>query len=322
MISGKAHEARRLFVIHNPVAGRRRQGFYRAVLGRLVAMGCHVTERSTGGPGDAEQYARELDADGFDAIVVAGGDGTINEVINGMISRPDNGTALALAFIPLGTANVAALEINLLLSVEHVAATIAGGTARMVSLGKIGDRVFLLMVGAGFDAHVVGEVTPVRKRILGKLAYVLASVSLLFRFRGNMYRVTTCGASGDTDSCVASVVLCNGRHYAGPYIIAPEANLERPDLEVCLFEKPGSWHIARYGIAMLLGCLPKAGGYRVIRANKIFIAWAGDKDGDEGGGEPVQVDGDTLENLPVSIEMASTRINLICPEIHSGRQPL
>lgn len=294
-------DPRRLLVIYNPVAGRRREGFYRAVLQRLIANGCDVTERLTGGPGDAERYARELNAIDFDVVVVAGGDGTINEVINGMVSREDRGAILALAIIPIGTANVAALEIGLRLSVAHVAACITNGKTSTVSLGKIEGRVFLLMVGAGFDAYVVAAVTPSRKRGLGKLAYVMASISLVFRFKGGVYRVST----DHTDTYAASVVVCNGRRYAGPYIIAPEANLERPELEICLFEKPGPWHIVRYGIAMLLGLLPRTNGYRIIRANNVSISGSD--------GEPIQVDGDTLTTLPVSIEVSDTRIKLVCP---------
>lgn len=265
-------------------------------------MNCDVVERLTTGPGDAETYARELDGTSVDVVVVAGGDGTINEVVNGLVQRTGIDPCPALGVIPLGTANVAAMEIGLGFSVDEIARTIASGPRRSISLAKVNNRVFLLMAGAGFDAHVVSRVTPGCKRLLGKVAYVLESARLMFTFGAKGYDVTI-------DGCrfrAASVIVCNGRHYAGPYVAAPDAALDRPDVEVCLFEYAGPWHVMRYGLALLLGRLPGTRGYRIVRARQVAI--------DGAAGEPVQVDGDCFGNLAVTIRTHVRRINLVYPQ--------
>jgi len=297
----KSNSNRRLLVVRNPVAGSRRDHFYIEVVTRLRDAGCMLDERSTERRGDAERFARELDAGAYDGLVIAGGDGTINEALNGLAGRDDGPAAVEFGIIPLGTANVLAVELGLGPTAYDVARALVEGTAREVALGRVNDRVFLLMAGVGFDAHVVESVPTALKRRIGKLAYALISLETMLAFPFPGYQVTI----GDETMPAASIVVCNGRHYAGAYVAAPDANLEDGTLQVCLFERNGAFHTARYALNMLLGRLSKSSGYRIVPATGLRV---------EGPpGDPVQGDGDIIGALPAEISVDPGRVRLIYP---------
>jgi diacylglycerol kinase family enzyme len=158
-------------IIFNPAAGWRRRQRLAPVLAQLGEHGCAFVVRETQAPGDAERFAAEVDPEAFDLVVVAGGDGTVNETINGLAR-----SGLPLALIPLGTANVLAAEIGLGPDPAAVARCVALGQPRPIALGAAAGRRFILMAGAGFDAHVVAGVSVPMKRWLGKGAYVLSTL--------------------------------------------------------------------------------------------------------------------------------------------------
>lgn len=292
---------KRILVIHNPVAGARRYHFYIEVVTRLRDSGCEVDERSTERRGDAEEFARSLDSSRYDVLAVAGGDGTINEALNGLAKHSDGPDVVEFGIIPLGTANVLAIEIGLELTPYRIAAAIVGGQTLDTYPGLINDRVFLLMVGVGFDAHVVEGVTSLLKKRLGKGAYALVSARTMFGFDYPGYQVQIGGELIDA----ASVIVSNGRHYAGPYVAAPDADLCNRHLDVCVFEKRGPLHTARYALNMLLGRLSSSAGYRIVRTDQLRI---------EGPpGDPVQGDGDTLSRLPADITVSAGRVRLLVP---------
>jgi YegS/Rv2252/BmrU family lipid kinase len=293
---------RRLTVIYNPVAGWRRRKRLHAVLSELDSLGCRVALRETGAPGDAESMARALAEEGeADVLVAAGGDGTVNEIVNGLA-----GSRLPLGLIPLGTANVLAREIRQELDAASIARTLAWGRPLEVAAGEANGRMFLLMAGVGFDARVVADIRPGVKRLFGKGAYVLAGLSNWLAGRFPRYRVTIDGKSHDA----YSAVLANAHFYGGSYVLAPDARLEDPSLRVCLFEKPGRLAVVRYALAMQFGRLPHARGYRILPAEEVAVeASAPDR-------EPVQGDGDVLTQLPLSARIRPAAVRLIVPEAY------
>jgi diacylglycerol kinase (ATP) len=275
------------------------------VLEDLVRLNVSFEVQETTAPGDAERFAREADPARVDVVVAAGGDGTVNEVINGLAA-----SGLPLGLVPLGTANVLAAEIGQDLEPRAVAATLAQGDIRRIALGSANGRRFIVMAGAGFDAHVVREVSVPLKRRLGKGAYVLASIDQLIRFDFKPYRVRVNGSAYDA----ASVVVANGRFYAGRYLCAPAAALDQPSLEVCLFERGGRLPAIGYAAALLADRLPELKSFKTIRTDRVTI---------EGrDGEPVQGDGDVLTRLDVEIEVVPDALRLIVPPITVIRPPL
>jgi YegS/Rv2252/BmrU family lipid kinase len=293
---------RRLLIIRNPTAGRR-GGPFAGTLHRLRALGCQVEVRETAAPGDAEAWARDSAAAGYDVVVAAGGDGTIREVINGLAGIPD---APPLAILPLGTANVLAVEIGLSSDPAALADTIAAGAGQPICLGRIRGQtgrgtVFTAMAGVGFDAHVVAGVDLGLKRILGKGAYVAEAFRQLVAYRFPRYRVVADGRAYEA----ASVIVANGRHYAGRYVCAPAAAIAEPLLHVCLFDSGGRLATLRYMVALQTGRLAARPDYRIVPARHVTI--------EAPAGEPVQADGDIVAHLPVDIDVVPGALRLVMP---------
>jgi diacylglycerol kinase family enzyme len=302
-----------LLLIRNPTAGRRRRGLVEAVVRRVKAEGWQVDLVETAAAGDARRLAESGDIGRYAVLAVAGGDGTINEVVNGLASRA--GPTPPLAIVPLGTANVLAHELGLGSSAAAIASTITAGRAVLVHPGQAcggsgigGDpRCFSLMAGAGFDAKVVAGVSAPLKRRLGRAAYVWRSLIETQRYRPVRYAVEIDGVGYEA----ASVIVTRSRYYAGPYLVAPQAALGEPLLHVCLFERWGRSQTLRFGLALLTGRLPHTGGYRVITGKEIKVSVL--SDAGETRAQPVQIDGDDALTLPVSIGLAVRAVRLLQP---------
>ena len=297
---GGAPRNPRIMLIHNPAAGRGR-GRLQTTLARLRDLGSVPEVRATARPGEAETLARAAVERGYDLVVAAGGDGTVNEVVNGLI-----GSGLPLALLPLGTANVLAIEIGLDLEPGALAETILHGRPVDVCLGRIRGadgvaRLFTTMAGAGVDAHAVAGVNLVGKKVLGSGAYYAEMARQLLVFPFSSYRVTVDGTACDA----ASVVVSNGRHYAGKYVLAPDADLAEPSFQVSLFERGGRLAALRYVRALQLDRLAEEPDYRIVSGREIRI------EGPEG--DPVQADGDIVAALPVDIEIMPGALKLLIP---------
>jgi YegS/Rv2252/BmrU family lipid kinase len=294
---------RRLLIIFNPTARRRRR--FETVLAELRRLGCRVTVRETTGPADAEVIAASADPNRYDVLVVAGGDGLINEAVNGL-----NGARLPLAIVPLGTANVLAAEIGMATDPRSVARTVALGRPRPISVGMANGRRFILMAGTGFDAHVVKHLDLALKRRIGKGAYALSILRQLRAFDFPEYLVTIEGQTWKA----ASVLVANARFYGGRFVCAPAADLQAASLEVCMFGHRGPLSAIGYAMAMFTGRLPKLKSYRIVSSPSVQIS-GGDH-------EPVQGDGDIIAHLDVAIEVVPAGLNLVFPPASPGAADL
>jgi YegS/Rv2252/BmrU family lipid kinase len=313
--SGGAESPPRLLVIANPFAGSRpaarTQAALAGMLRRLKAGGCEIELRQTGRRGDAEQFAHHAalqassGAAPWDVLAVAGGDGTINEVVNGLAAG-GHGWPLPLAVLPFGTANVLAAEIGVA-SRDDAVTAILRGCARSAHVGIANGRCFTMMAGVGFDAHVVRGIAPAVKRRLGKSAYGLEMLRQLVRYPFARYGVTIDGVSYDA----ASVVVAKGRYYGGRFVCAPAACLGDPGFQVCLFESSGRRAAVTYALALGTGGLAHRADYRILPATSVRIEGPAD--------DPVQGDGEVLTKLPVEIALASQPLRLWMP---APQQPL
>jgi len=281
-------------VIYNPTAGRRRRRKLDAVVDALTQRGVQVTLRATTCRGDAERLAGEASSADFDRLVIAGGDGTINEAINGLRDH-----SLPIALVPLGTANVLAAELDLPRDAAALADAIAIGIPRQVSIGRVNGRAFTMMAGVGFDAYVVSHVSLRLKRAVGKLAYVIETLRQLQRHRPVMYDVVVDGKPYRA----SSVIVANGRFYGGRFVCAPKARLDSADFQACLFGRAGRWAVIRYALALLVGRLHRLADVTIVPARQVEVAAPV--------GDPVQGDGDTLAVLPARIEIVPDTLRLL-----------
>jgi diacylglycerol kinase (ATP) len=244
---------------------------------------------------DAERLAREAEPD-FDVIVAAGGDGTVNAVVNGLAETPR-----ALAILPFGTANVLAHEIGLPRRSDALAALIAEASAQPVWPGRIGDRQFLTVAGAGFDAEVVAAVDPKLKHRIGRVAFLWAIVMCLARYRRAELSICADGVQHRATAVIAT----KGRFYAGPFVIAPVGTLAEPALDLVLFHDVGRIAVLRYLCALPLGQIPRLKSVTCLQIRHARVC------ADEP--LPIQADGEIVGQLPTMIGVAAQPIPLIRP---------
>lgn len=286
----------RILVIANPTAGSASETRLRQLIDALETLGCSITLRLTKARGDAERLVTNADCGGFDAIAAAGGDGTINEILNGL---PPDGPPLAV--LPLGTINLLAREIGLSTSIEAIAETVVFGEVRRISIGEVNGRRFAVIASVGLDAVVVEKLDLRLKRQIGKWAYLFETVKQCLLTQPQRYRLRI----GDHEREASGVIVANGRHYGGPYIAAPGADLERPSLEICRLTGRGRLAAPGYLISMALGRLSRRDDYLIGEADGIDIL--------EPAGSPVQGDGDLLCRLPATFKVLPAAVDLIFP---------
>ena len=289
---------RRILIIVNPAAGRPRSAERRLhrFVGALERQGCSVVLRRAGSRlGDVERLAREAEAD-FDAIVAVGGDGTVHAVVNGLAGRP-----IPVGVLPFGTVNLLAREIGLPRRPETLANLIAEAPARPIWPGRAAGRTFLMMASVGFDSETVAAIRPGLKARAGRFAFAYAVLVRLWH-----YRVCELAVQADgIEHRAAGMIAAKGRFYAGPFVVAPNARLAEPTLELVLFRGAGRLAIFRYAAALFLGLLPRLGDVATLRIRTAEVSGAG--------ALPVQADGELVGQLPVTIGIADQPLFLIQP---------
>lgn len=246
--------------------------------------------------GDAERLAREAADSGIGLVLAAGGDGTVNEIVNGLVAADRQPT---LGVLPLGTANVLARELGLPLDPVAAATALAGGQARPAHLGLVNGRRFVMMAGVGFDAQVVAAVRPEAKQRFGRLAYAATTAGLWVKGRSSRYRLQ----AGDTAVEVGSVIVANGRHYAGGFIACPAASLSRPELSLCLLRSSTRPQVLATALALGIGQIAWAPGVRHLSAPILHVDGPAD--------EPVQADGDIVGTLPATFSVAPETLRML-----------
>lgn len=287
-----------MLIIFNPVAGRRRAHLLWRVLDVLVANGVRIHLAETSCAGHAQDLARDAAERGETLVVAAGGDGTIAEVANGLM-----GTDVALGIIPLGTANVLAHELGLPFAPSAVAAGLAFGRTRLLWPGLAhmpsGPRLFVQMLGVGFDAHVVRHIHAPMKKAFGKGAYVLQSARELVRYRFPPIHVWI----DEIETLAASIIISKGRYYGGRFCLTGNPPSGQPGFSVVLFEHSNPAAAALYGAALPLNLLPTAPGVRHLRAGRIEFAQEGKL--------PAQTDGDPAGFAPLWVADAPAPIRIV-----------
>lgn len=288
---------KRLLIIRNPTAGQRRARDYARALALLEEAGCVVTVAETAARGDAMRIAREADETAFDTVVAAGGDGTINEVVNGMAGR-----RLPLGVIPLGTANVLAHEIGVGSDIGRAVETILTGRRQPVAAAVAAGHYCCLMVSAGYDARAIARVRPALKRLIGEAAYYVAGLEEVISGPKPGIAVEIDGKPCEA----ASVIVMNGRLYGGKFTCAPDADMREPLLHAVLLTRSGRWNVMRYGLALVTNRLYRLADVRIVPATSVRILAPA--------GEPCQSDGDLIGVAPMDISVEANAVEILFPQ--------
>jgi len=223
-------------LILNPASGRERATEYAwAISERLRERYRSVEIVLTTGEGDADRAARQAVMDGCGAIIVAGGDGTLNEALNGVFSE---GALDRVTFgvIPLGTGNDFATALDIPAEIEEAIRVLLEQKTLAVDVGRVNGRVFLNTSGGGFIAEVSVAVTPQLKTIAGRLAYLVGGAHVLLD-----YEPVRATVSAEPDGLrlglgLYAFAVCNSRLIGGGRLIAPEAKIDDGLLDLCLIE--------------------------------------------------------------------------------------
>jgi YegS/Rv2252/BmrU family lipid kinase len=290
----------KVLVVANPTAG---SGRGRARTGRLVraleARGHAVEFFATRAPGDARRRVAECEGT-VDRIVAAGGDGTLNEVVNGLADP----SATPLAPLALGTANMLAVALGVPRDPELLADVVDHGGVRRIDLGCVGTTRFLGVVGVGFDALVTEEVRRVRHGPLGYHRYALPILRALRRYRPPRLDVRLDG--GAPIACGFAIVA-NLPNYGGLFAVTPAARTDSGHLDVCLFRDATIRGLLRIVWPARRGTLAARSDVVVTTATRIAI--------DSAGPEPasVQVDGDAWGVTPIEITVTPRVVPMLVP---------
>ncbi len=227
---------RRARIILNPSSGRERGAEYVDLLSTTLKR--HFDDVGiavTAGDGDAEHAAAMAAADGCEVIFVAGGDGTLNEVMNGLTTAGAL-DRVVIGIVPLGTGNDFAAGLDIPLDPDAALEVLLAGRELAVDLGEVNGRVFVNSSGGGFMAEVSLAVTPELKTIAGRLAYLIGGAQVLFEFEPVGALVTMQPGAIQVSRSLYTFAVCNSRLVAGGRLIAPDALIDDGLLDVCLIE--------------------------------------------------------------------------------------
>ena len=292
----------RTCVIFNPAArGDKAKRFRR----HLDAISAESVLKLTGAAGDARRLAKEAVQEGFAIVAAAGGDGTINEVLNGIGDAPEGFERARLGVLPLGTVNVFARELALPTDLAAAWKVIRRGCETRIDLPSViannsQRSYFAQLAGAGLDAQAIELVKWQVKKAIGPLAYVLAGLHAVM---GAPVTITAKGGGHSIDGEL--VLIGNGRLYGGQFTLFPKADLRDGLLDVCVLPRVNWLTLARCGPKLLLqGRLP-ASATRVFQTDSLTLTSASPA--------PLEIDGELIGRLPARFSIERSRLRVIVP---------
>lgn len=295
----------RTCVIFNPVAkGEKAQRFRR----HLDEIGSQCALKLTWAAGTARLLAAEAVRDGFETIVAAGGDGTVNEVLNGIAETEEGLKSARLAVLPLGTVNVFAKEHRIPTSLPKAWEMILRGHERTIDLpwveyGPANDRnkrCFVQLAGAGLDARAIQLVNWETKKLVGPLAYVIAT------FRAMTEKPHQVEAKNCTNSATGQLVLIgNGKFYGGKFPIFPDADPADGLIDVSVFPRMNFPMLCRLGGVQLTRQHIRKAGVHCFRTDALELNATSET--------PLELEGDTIGSLPARITVLPQALRIVVP---------
>jgi diacylglycerol kinase (ATP) len=296
-------------LIVNPTAGGGRRAKHLDEARRIFRKSGIETElQNTAAPGEATVMARRAVDESRQLVIVCGGDGTVNEVVNGLAC-----SQVPLAVLPAGTANVLAKELRLPWNLPRAAELIALAPYRRIALGlAIPDkasgepRYFLSVAGAGADGALVSAVRPEIKRQAGILAYWQEGLRQLTRYDFPLFRTQMAGNAINIDASL--VIVGRTKHYGGPFKITTEADLLQPEFELAFVTTRSAWRYIAYLPLIWAGKLRGARYVRFFKTNSLQCA------SNSASQVQIQVDGEPAGRLPVEFRIVPDALTLAIPD--------
>ncbi|HEY1791039.1 MAG TPA: diacylglycerol kinase family protein, partial [Verrucomicrobiae bacterium] len=274
----------------------------------LDEMGGQAAFKATAAPGDARRLAAEAVRDGFDVIAAAGGDGTINEVLNG-IGDARGFDRTRFGVLPLGTVNVFARDLKIPLRLESAWEVLRRGYERILDVpqvefsdnGVVKKQYFIQLAGAGLDARAIELVSWSHKKKIGPLAYVVAGLKALRERKPQVRAQKDSEAAGSSDGEL--VLIGNGKLYGGSFNIFPKADFNDGLLDVCIVPRTDFGTLLRCAPDLLLRLKLPEGTVKRFQAASFELA--GDAT------TAFQLDGEGIGKLPAKFSIAGEKLRVI-----------
>ena len=313
------NELHNALLIHNPNAGgggNARRSKLDEARRVLESRGIRADLQETTGPGEATEIAKRATADGRQLVIACGGDGTINEVVNGL-ANSKNGHRVPLALLPAGTANVLAKELELSWDIAKAAEQLARGEVREIALGLATPleqpekaRYFLSAAGAGPDGRITYAVDLELKARFGILAYWWQGAREVINYKFHHFRVTGEGQSRE----VSLVIVGRTKHYGGPFKITTEADLFEDQFEFLGLTTQSGLKYLSYLPTLWMGDLRKEEGVYFWKSDRLVCESIDNN--------PIyaQVDGEPLARLPVEFRIVPRALRLLVPGAASAEK--
>lgn len=307
-------------LLYNPLSGgrkkARRQADIQAVLQVLRDAGVHVETGVTGGAARAAEQARQAVDSGFDAVVACGGDGTIHDVLQGLV-----GSQTALGVIPLGTANSLAHDLGIPMDPALAARAALETEAHRFAVGRLeyqdGDRraarYFTVAVGIGVDAHLFYQLDQELKSRLGMAAYYAKATRLWLTHKMEFFqaRVLASDSQASTEAEVSELLAVRINQFGGILReLAPGASLWRDDMRLVLFRTHSRIRYLQYivrGLCRLTGSVP---GIDLQDAQRVLCDYL---PGENPKRIYVEADGELVGTLPAEITMVPDALTVLAP---------
>src|SRR5437879_11128198 len=282
-------------IILNPAAHSERARRKRGQV-EWLARDCVVC--ATTRTGEAELIARRGVEEGFEKIVAAGGDGTINEVVNGLA-----GASVMLGLLPIGTMNVFATELGLPVhDLEFCWSIVKSNSTRSVDLPKANQKFFVQLAGVGLDAQVVKETSSQLKRNFGTLSYLISAAQIAARQPPRLL-IQSEDASIDEGSFV---LVGNGRLYGGPFPFFKHAVIDDGLFDVVVFKRLGYLEIVKYLQDVVFSSDIKVPEIEYFQTRRLRITSEQDV--------PLELDGELAGNCPVEFILHKRPLRVLVPE--------
>lgn len=281
-------------IILNPAAHSERAQRKRA---QVEALAHDCAFYATTHTGEAEQMARRGVEEGFEKIVAAGGDGTINEVVNGLA-----GTNTTLGLLPIGTMNVFANELGLPVhDLELCWNIIQNDRTRSVDLPKANEKFFVQLAGVGLDAQVVKETSAQLKKNFGPLSYLISAAQIAARQPPRLF-IEADEAPVKEGSFV---LIGNGRRYGGPFPFFKHAVIDDGKLDVIVFKSLGYLEIIKYLQDVVFSSEIRVPEIEYFQTSRLRV------DSDQS--VPVELDGELVGNCPVEFGLQERSLRVLVP---------
>lgn len=285
--------------IVNPIAGKGKgKTVAKQIEGYMKEIAVPYEIRFTTRSREAENLALVASMEGYKKIVAVGGDGTVYEVVNGIIGRD-----ITLGIVPSGTGNDFARSLGVGKSIETALDTVVYGRERLVDCGKANNRYFVNVAGIGFDTDILKEAEKIKKYFSGPWAYLAGVFKTLIHYKYKKIHMTI--DSEQYQKEILLVAFANGNYYGGGMKIAPDADMEDGYFDICVIHKIPKLKVLRLFPTIFAGKHIEVEEVSIYRGKKVELY--GDSP------MPINLDGDLVGTTPLTIEIVPKSLKLMSP---------